>query len=77
MRLGVIESTFEPLRIDAAVAREWGRLAATVQARGGWLRIPPRLPGYERFRARPETQPYGLIGPVRLVAYGDMPVTRR
>src|ERR1700742_4574238 len=28
LRLGVIESTFEPLPIDAAVAREWGRLAA-------------------------------------------------
>src|SRR5215216_6260482 len=35
IRLGVIESTFEPLPIDAAVAREWGRLAATVRARGG------------------------------------------
>jgi predicted nucleic acid-binding protein len=35
MRLGVIESTFEPLPIDAAVAREWGRLAAAVRARGG------------------------------------------
>ncbi|TML60339.1 MAG: type II toxin-antitoxin system VapC family toxin [Actinobacteria bacterium] len=35
LRLGVIESTFEPLPIDAAVAREWGRLAAAVQARGG------------------------------------------
>src|SRR5256714_8384033 len=35
VRLGVIESTFEPLPIDAAVAREWGRLAAAVQARGG------------------------------------------
>ena len=34
-RLGVIESTFDPLPIDAAVAREWGRLAATVRARGG------------------------------------------
>jgi toxin FitB len=35
LRLGVIESTFEPLPIDAAVGREWGRLAAAVQARGG------------------------------------------
>jgi|SRR5215203_5418780 len=35
LRLGVIESTFEPLPIDAAVAREWGRLAAAVQTRGG------------------------------------------
>jgi toxin FitB len=35
LRLGVIESTFDPLRIDAAVAREWGRLAAVVFARGG------------------------------------------
>lgn len=34
-RLGVIESTFEPLPIDAAVGREWGRLAAAVQTRGG------------------------------------------
>src|SRR3954464_15257102 len=31
LRLGVIESTFEPLPIDAAVAREWGRLAAAVR----------------------------------------------
>lgn len=34
-RLGVIEATFEPLPIDAAVGREWGRLAAAVAARGG------------------------------------------
>jgi predicted nucleic acid-binding protein len=34
LRLGVIESTFEPLPIDAAVAREWGRLAAAVRTRG-------------------------------------------
>lgn len=34
-RLGVIEATFDPLPIDAAVAREWGRLAATVAERGG------------------------------------------
>ena len=25
-RLGVIEATFDPLPVDAAVAREWGRL---------------------------------------------------
>jgi predicted nucleic acid-binding protein len=35
LRLGVIESTFEPLPVDAAVAREWGRLAAAVKTRGG------------------------------------------
>lgn len=35
LRLGVIESTFEPLPIDAAVAREWGRLSAAVRTRGG------------------------------------------
>ncbi len=34
-RLGIIEATFDPLPIDAAVAREWGRLAAAVVARGG------------------------------------------
>src|SRR5215211_3922870 len=34
-RLGIVEATFEPLPIDAAVAREWGRLAAAVSARGG------------------------------------------
>jgi predicted nucleic acid-binding protein len=34
-RLGVIEATFEPLPIDAAVARVWGRLAAAVVSRGG------------------------------------------
>jgi len=34
-RLGVIEATFDPLPVDAAVAREWGRLAAAVAARGG------------------------------------------
>jgi len=34
-RLGVIEATFEPLPIDASVAREWGRLAAAVADRGG------------------------------------------
>jgi toxin FitB len=35
LRLGVIEATFEPLPIDAVVAREWGRLAAAVRNRGG------------------------------------------
>ena len=34
-RIGVIEATFDPLPIDAAVAREWGRLAAAVSERGG------------------------------------------
>lgn len=34
-RLGVIEATFDPLPVDAAVAREWGRLAAAVSDRGG------------------------------------------
>lgn len=34
-RLGVIEATFDPLPVDAAVAREWGRLAAAVIGRGG------------------------------------------
>jgi predicted nucleic acid-binding protein len=33
-RLGVIEATFDPLPIDAPVAREWGRLAAAVAERG-------------------------------------------
>jgi toxin FitB len=35
LRLGVTEATFEPLPIDTAVAREWGRLAATIGTRGG------------------------------------------
>ena len=34
-RLGVVEATFEPLAIDAAVGREWGRLSAALAARGG------------------------------------------
>lgn len=34
-RLGMIEATFDPLPVDAAVAREWGRLAAAVVERGG------------------------------------------
>jgi toxin FitB len=34
-RLGVIEATFDPLPIDVAVAREWGRLAAAISSRGG------------------------------------------
>jgi predicted nucleic acid-binding protein len=34
-RLGVIEATFDPLPIDTAVAREWGRLAAAIADRGG------------------------------------------
>lgn len=34
-RLGLIESTFDPLPIDADVAREWGRLAAAVGRGGG------------------------------------------
>jgi toxin FitB len=35
LRLGVVEATFDPLPIDSAVAREWGRLAAAVAERGG------------------------------------------
>jgi toxin FitB len=34
-RLGVIEATFDPLPVDADVARERGRLAAAVAHRGG------------------------------------------
>lgn len=34
-RLGVVEATFDPLPIDVAVAREWGRLSAAVSSRGG------------------------------------------
>ena len=34
-RLGVLEATFDPLPVDAAVAREWGRLAAAIVSRGG------------------------------------------
>jgi toxin FitB len=34
-QLGVVEATFDPLPVDAAVAREWGRLAAAVAERGG------------------------------------------
>lgn len=37
-RLGAIEATFDPLPLDATVAREWGRLAAAVALRGGRLR---------------------------------------
>jgi predicted nucleic acid-binding protein len=34
-RLGVVEATFDPLPVDAAVAREWGRLSAAIVERGG------------------------------------------
>jgi predicted nucleic acid-binding protein len=34
-RLGVVEATFDPLPIDTAVVREWGRLAAAITQRGG------------------------------------------
>lgn len=34
-RLGVIEATFDPIPIDAPIAREWGRLSAAVRSRGG------------------------------------------
>jgi predicted nucleic acid-binding protein len=34
-RLGVVEATFDPLPVDAAVAREWGRLAAAISDGGG------------------------------------------
>lgn len=37
-RLGVIEATFDPLPVDAPVAREWGRLAAALVSRGGKAR---------------------------------------
>jgi predicted nucleic acid-binding protein len=34
-RLAAIESTFDPLPLTAAIAREWGRLAAAITTRGG------------------------------------------
>ncbi len=34
-RLGAVEATFDALPVNAAVAREWGKLAAAVTARGG------------------------------------------
>ena len=37
-RLGVVEASFDPIPVDAAVAREWGRLAAVVVERGGKAR---------------------------------------
>src|SRR5205085_5449104 len=37
-RFGVIEATFDPLPVDAAVARAWGRLAAAIVSRGGKAR---------------------------------------
>jgi predicted nucleic acid-binding protein len=40
-RLGIVEATFDPLPIDPAVAREWGRLAAALVGRGGRPRRRP------------------------------------
>lgn len=34
-KLGIVEASFDPLPLDSAVAREWGRLAAAVRERGG------------------------------------------
>ncbi len=34
-RLGIVESSFDPLPVTAEIAREWGRLAAAVSNRGG------------------------------------------
>lgn len=34
-RLGIVEASFDPLPVDAAVAREWGRLATALVGRGG------------------------------------------
>ena len=34
-RLGAIEAAFDPLPLTADIAREWGRLAAAISARGG------------------------------------------
>ena len=47
LRLGVIESTFDPLPIDPAVSREWGRLAAAFEAtnRGDSEAFVPADPG--------------------------------
>lgn len=35
VRLGTIEASFDPLPVDAVVAREWSRLAAAIVDRGG------------------------------------------
>jgi len=37
-RLGALEAMMSPLPLDTAVCREWGRLAAIVQTRGGKAR---------------------------------------
>jgi toxin FitB len=34
-RVGAVEAAFDPLPVDAAVARAWGHLAAAVRQRGG------------------------------------------
>lgn len=35
LRLGAIESAFDPLPITVAISREWGHLSAAVRNRGG------------------------------------------
>jgi hypothetical protein len=38
------------------------------------VEMSTHVDGYERFQSRPETQPYGLLGPVRLVPYAEQEV---
>ena len=53
LRLGVVEATFDPLPVDAAVARECARLSAAVSSRGA------PAPPCDDLRSRPPATSIG------------------
>jgi hypothetical protein len=65
---------------NGELAREVGEMSDV--GFGGGLVLPllygvPATPGFARFRVRSETQPHGLLGPVRLVPYAERTVGSR
>ena len=89
LRLGVIESTFEPLPIDAAVAREWGRTGGRRAHTGGTAapararsrhrrnRQRPRRPAAHPQRERPAADRRPRRRPLALARRSRPPTTRR
>jgi hypothetical protein len=50
------------------------RIELTTTLKNRLVEMSTHVDGYQRFQLRPETQPYGLIGPVRLTPYAERAV---
>lgn len=70
-----------PARIPVGALLRRGRnvieVELTTTLKNRLVELGVNTPGFARFRVRSETQPYGLLGPVRLVPYAERTVGRR